>query len=162
MGEDLILPRFVEAAKFWLTELRILRKYQSQSFQFIIECLERGFIMLVLMVTWVYPTAYSSNMTRYSQLTLQSLVSYLPVSLCRRQGRMWKRKCGRSLMKLDTYLELSQFVEPTKLLVDGVGKVRVIIRFRTSRLIEKPCCFLGMYIWNGDLRKCVQTTHEVV
>lgn len=33
VGEDLILPRFVEAAKFWLTELRILRKYQSQSFQ---------------------------------------------------------------------------------------------------------------------------------
>ena len=79
--------------------------------------------MLVLMVMGLSIITYSSNVTRYSQLTLQGLFSSLPVSLCRKQGRMWKRKCGRSLMKLDTYLELSRFVEPTNFLADGVGKV---------------------------------------
>ena len=89
--------------------------YSKSKFPVIIECLERGFIMLVLMVMGLSIIAYSSNMTRYSQLPLQGLVSSLRVSLCRRQARMWKWKCGRSLMKLSTYFELFQFVEPTKL-----------------------------------------------
>lgn len=80
--------------------------------------------MLVLMVMGLSKIAYSSNMTRYSQLTFQGLVSSLRVSLCRKQGRMWKRKCGRCLMKLDTYVELSQLVEPTKLWLTELGKLR--------------------------------------
>ena len=80
--------------------------------------------MLVLMVMGLSIIAYSSNMTRYSQLILQGLFSSLPFSLCRKQGRMWKRKCGRSLIKLDTYLELSRFVEPTKTLLMELGKLR--------------------------------------
>ena len=80
--------------------------------------------MLVLMVMGLSIIAYSSNMTRCSQLTFQGLVSSLRVSLCRKEARMWKRKCGRCLMKLETYVELSQLVEPTKFWLTVLGKLR--------------------------------------
>lgn len=102
--------------------------------------------------------AYSSNMTRYSQLILQGLFSSLPFSLCRKQGRMWKRKCGRSLIKLDTYLELSRFVEPTKTLLMELGKLRKYQIQNFSSVWETLLFPWNAYLEWGFTKMCANNT----